>query len=1087
MTEINLKELTNGMSLTEIGQAIRAAFDQLVPVPESSEVRAILMGQSEIEHIFNPGAFYDMTPVPDVTGTNMIVVRQDGTGNAPIEHEVTNANIAAGLVSEAMGALACYLRDICGSGVRFIIGDGAVPGTGRPSLADDSNTDRSWADFASVVSHIETNYGEVTNLIECWYNADAGGIANFKNNYWPLYFGVNPDGSTFNIGTLYTLGTINDYTVDHCLWDDDAATGEKGRGIFSDRTKWCVLEPMPFNKMGLDSSGVEWDNFSFDSTARLIEPARQVMRSLESEPEAQRVGLIVGPSAHITDFEGGIHPAENTDPDGKGLFAMSFAAPIATTGGTTISEPFISAVEGPESGAYADVVVNLPNGGELTTLRTLRSENVSYSKEFVQSLRHDKSTRGCRIPVSELKVPGVDTFPAGINYSAVNESIYVGDGVVVSELVGWDLSGLYFDIRGEITTIRDCVISEPITRVIPSLIDLYANARIRLVEWCDFTGNGAESNVGSAIWGRVSATSAGKVDVIRRCAFFNLPADVIKSRWDGVVVENYFDTPVNLAYEPLAWDSGTTYNTDDLVFTQDGQEKFAFISLIDSNLNNPPPTSKTSTAEWQNLDPHVDTLNPNGVFGGGVVHYNGNYVNQDNSDREYDTNGYGWGINQSLRFSDDAGISPIGSVSASGNIFARESTVAYPVSLIISSGSELLDNFISFNDGGDFIFPGTEVGNTVSGNVDYDGVRSILSPHKQDAVGFEVFRSSNSTRAPVMQEIETSYLINKRGRAVIVDNGSGNPKTGVVRIIPETPFEFGDSISYLRGQATAMLQTPRDVDSKLFLDMLIEHVPGYYNSSNDYSYEGVAVRPLQSDIAVNVPAPPFTARGAYYDGTNDALTATHSVPTGPRGMMSLLLKNDAASWTQLIQILQMRVSGDVKLEVKTTGTGLQINLQLADSSSPIQTFRAGNNDTNMVVGQWYHVLIAWDSTSVIIYVNDTHSVTMATGQDAFTGNLNQQGVGSASSTGSKWHGDLAHVWISTTQWLDITQQENRNKFVMNGAPQDLGPNGELVTGTAPEFYFDGDGAGWNNLGTAGSFNVTGELEASDSIPGYSVE
>tara|TARA_Y100000034_G_scaffold26108_1_gene31173 strand:- start:449 stop:2671 length:2223 start_codon:yes stop_codon:yes gene_type:complete len=740
MTEINLKELTNGMSLTEIGQAIRAAFDQLVPVPESSEVRAVLMGQSEIEHLFNPGSFYNMLPVPDVTGTNMIVVRQEGTGVAPTEYEVTNENIAAGLVSEAMGALACYLRDIFGSDVRFIIGDGAVPGTGRPSLADDSNDDRSWSDFASVVSYIDTNFGEINTLIECWYNADAGGIDDFKDNFWPLYFGVNPDGSTFNIGTLYTLGTINDYTVDHCLWDDDAATGEKGRGIFSDRTKWCVLTPMPFNNAPV-APDAEWDNFSSDPNARLIEPARQVMRSLESEPEAQRVGLIVGPSAHITDFEGGIHPAENTNPNGKGLFAMSFAAPIATAGNKTISEPFISAIEGPETGEYIDVVVDLPNNGTLTTLRQLR---------------------GLSLPV----------------------------------------------------------------------------------------------------------------------------------------------TP---------------------------------------------------------------------------------------------------------------------------------------------------------------------------------------SPHQQVVTGFEYFRSASSTLRPVFNESETTYPQAHRGAITITDSGSGSPKKGRVRIDMADDAVANDAVKYLGGQATAMLQTPRDVDNELFLDMLVEHIPGYYNSSNAYTYEGVAVRPLQQAQTVNVPAPPFAVRGAYYDGTNDALTSTSVVPSGPSGLMSLWLKNGAVSWSQLIRLVQMRVSGDIKLDLKTTGIGLELTVQLSDGSSVRPPFRAGTNNTNMVVGQWYHVLIAWNSTNVTIYVNDVQSVVTATGLGAFTGNLNQLGVGSASSTGSKWTGDLAHVWISTTQTLDITQSANRQKFVVAGSPQDLGANGELVTGTAPEFYFDGDGAGWNNVGTAGSFNVTGELEASDSIPGYSVE
>lgn len=737
MDVVTLKELT-GLTIPQIADLILNLHNQNggEPVTDTpTTITAVIMGQSEIEHIFNPGGFYDMTPVPDVTGTNMIVVRQEGTGNAPVEHEVTNANISAGLVSEAMGALACYLRDICGSSVRFIIGDGAVPGTGRPSLADDSNEDRAWSDFEAVVNHIEQNYGDINTLIECWYNADASSITAFKENFNPFYTGQYPNGSTFPLGSTHA-GPGGSYVVNHCIYDGDAPANQKGRGLLKRSvTALNIMGIMPFQGT---STTVEADKFT--QGLRNEEPARQVMQAFAEDMVSRGFNCTYGPSTHICDFDGGIHPAENTDPNGKGLFAMGFAAPLATEAGTAIEEPFISAVEGPQNGDYIDVVVDLPNGGTLTTLRELRG--------------------------------------------------------------------------------------------------------------------------------------------------LSMPA-----------------TP---------------------------------------------------------------------------------------------------------------------------------------------------------------------------------------SPHQQLVTGFELYRSASGSRRPVFSESETSYPQPHRGAVTIIDSGSGSPKKGRVRIDMTDVAEFGDSVSYLRGQASAALLLPRDTDNKLFLDMLIEHIPGYYNSSNDYTYEGVAVKPLQSDIAVNVPAEPYSARGAYYDGSNDALTATHSVPTGPRGMMSLWFKNDAASWTQLTELVQMRVSGDIKLDLKTTGIGLQFTVQLSDGSSVSPPFRAGTNNTNMVVGQWYHVLIAWNSTNVTIYVNDVQSVVTATGLDAFTGNLNQQGVGSASSTGSKWTGDLAHVWISTTQTLDITQSANRQKFVIAGAPQDLGANGELVTGTAPEFYFDGEGAGWNNLGTAGAFNITGELTASDSVPGYTV-
>ena len=350
--------------------------------------------------------------------------------------------------------------------------------------------------------------------------------------------------------------------------------------------------------------------------------------------------------------------------------------------------------------------------------------------------------------------------------------------------------------------------------------------------------------------------------------------------------------------------------------------------------------------------------------------------------------------------------------------------------------------------------------------------------------GFEYFRSASSTLRPVFNESETTYPQAHRGSVTIVDSGSGSPKKGRVRIDMTDNAAANDAVKYLGGQATAMLQTPRDVDNELFLDMLIEHIPGYYNSGNDYTYEGVAVRPLQQAQTVNVPAPPFTARGAYYDGVDDRLTSTAIVSSGPSGLMSLWLKAGTVSWTQLLRLVQLRDSGNTKLELRTTGTGLQIAVTLNNGTNISNAFLAGANDTTMVVGQWYHVLISWNSTSVIVYVNDVNSITVATGDDFHTGTLNQHGVGSQSSTASPWIGDLAHVWISTTQTLDITQAANRAKFVVAGVPQDLGANGELVTGIAPEFYFDGDGPGWNNVGTAGAFTAAGALEASSTTPSY---
>lgn len=732
--------------LTKILANVLGEFNQ-----GQKEIRIMLMGQSEVEHLFNTGSFYDMLPVPDVTGTNMVVIRQDGDLVAPTEYEVTAENIANGLVSEPMGALACYLRDMVGSGTRFIIADGAVAGTSRSTLSD-SSTDttesiaRYWEDFESVVNLMEQNYGPVDYLIECWYNADAASIPNFKNNFWPFYFGVDDNGVGITLGETY-VGLGSTYQVDHILWDALAPDNEKGRGIFrKDQTKWRILTPMPFNN-GAQEPDDEDINFSIYD-GRLSEPDRQVMRNLVNEPEAQSVDLIVGPSGHLVDFDGGIHPIENTDPNGKGLFAMAFAAPIATAAGKYVHEPFISAVEGPTDGSYVDVIVDLPNGGTLTTLR---------------------------------------------------------------------------DLRG-------------------------------------------------------------------------LPEE------------------------------------------------------------------------------------------------------------------------------------------------------------------------------------------------------STPSPHQQEVTGFEMFRASQGLRRPVFNTTETTYPQVFRGGVSIVDSGSGSPKKGRVRITMTDNSAFGDSVSYLRGQATGILLRPRDADNKLFLDMLIEHIPGYYNASANYKYEGVPVRPLQSDIATAVPSPPFIARGAEFfsDGTNgDGLHSTAQVTSSTgQGMISYWFKNDDPAWPQLKHLIQFRAGSDAHYTARTSGNGaMYFKLRLSDNSEAgIQFNQTGRTSTNgtapMVTGSWYHIAHTWIGTTLKTYVNGALIDTATLSATPWVGTLTALGVGSYSymNASAAITASVGHLYMNLNETVDLDTQ--MALFNDNGTPVDLGGTGQIPTGSTPEFYFDGDGSAWNNLGTAGAFTVTGELEVADPAPGY---
>lgn len=387
------------------------------PTPTPGQtVTAMLMGQSEMNWLLNPDGLYHAIPDPVPGNGNLIVFYQGGPNTAPVRTVVNAATVAAGQVNAAMAALSALL-DHAAPGVQFVIGDGAVGGTSRGDLFDDTTDETSeaspspriWTDFTSVVDAIESEFGTVNHLIECWYNADAALIDDFKANFWPFYFGANADGTPFTLGDDVTSAEYGSRQVDHCLWDASADPSAKGRGIFSrNATKWHVLSPMPFFNSPVDPEE-ELESFS-QGNLRLSEPNRQVILNLADDPIAQSVGIRVGPSAHISDFGGGIHPRTDV-PDGQILLVWPIAVAMLRAAGIAMAEPTVVGIEGASDGTYADIIVDLPNGGDLTTLAGVRDDTYQGAAPHQQAITGIEVSRagGARRPVYQLEQ---DDYPS---------------------------------------------------------------------------------------------------------------------------------------------------------------------------------------------------------------------------------------------------------------------------------------------------------------------------------------------------------------------------------------------------------------------------------------------------------------------------------------------------------------------------------------------------------------------------------------------------------------------------------------------------------------------------------------------------
>lgn len=351
------------------------------PTPTPTTVTSMFMGQSELVYLDNPAPQYRAITQPTPGNGNLIMFTQDGNNVAPVRTVVNPTTVAAGQVNPAMASLSAALA-YAKPGVTFVVGDGSVAGTSRFDLVDDStdgSDGRIWGDFTSVATAIETEFGAVQNVIECWYNADAAFASQLLNTFSPFYFGTNEDGTTFTLGS-----TVNARKIDHCLWDATAASSAKGRGIFTrDATKWRVLTPMPF----LDApTSVEATTLA--QGQRLSEPARKYLHRMPLATIPQSVDLKVGPSGHISRFGGAsteIHP-DTANSDGQVGLMWPFFIALMRAAGTTINEPEVVDVEAAADGSYADLVVSLPNGGNLTTWAAMRAQSYSGSAPHQQAV-----------------------------------------------------------------------------------------------------------------------------------------------------------------------------------------------------------------------------------------------------------------------------------------------------------------------------------------------------------------------------------------------------------------------------------------------------------------------------------------------------------------------------------------------------------------------------------------------------------------------------------------------------------------------------------------------------------------------------
>lgn len=205
---------------------------------------------------------------------------------------------------------------------------------------------------------------------------------------------------------------------------------------------------------------------------------------------------------------------------------------------------------------------------------------------------------------------------------------------------------------------------------------------------------------------------------------------------------------------------------------------------------------------------------------------------------------------------------------------------------------------------------------------------------------------------------------------------------------------------------------------------------------------------------------------------------------GKQGIISAWIKmggSDAA-----VQVLFGRSSTAGLRLIRGSSGRLIVQGNNAGGTS-ILSIQTNSTTINAAAG-WKHVLASWNLATAYgkIYINgvDDTSATITLTDDTVNYATGDAGVGSyTASTFSQLTGQMMDLYVNMATSLDLSVQANREKFILGGAPVDLGADGSTPTGSAPTVLMSGALASWpTNKGAGGGMTVTAGALTAGSYP-----
>jgi hypothetical protein len=332
-----------------------------------------LLGQSELHYILDNDSYMNANFTRAVEAKTLTVILHDEDDNpSPVTTaRITSANVASANVGTL--ALANAFDHIL-PGRKLMVVDLAHSGTSPFSLWNDGSSARQWSEMMDMVNKARASGSDIGGVVMNWYNAPAASIETMLNDWAPGMFGQLASGGAFTLGTTHSGASSAGFRVpiDHCFWDIEADADARGRGIFArNRTKLHLMLPMPFNDITSATEAA-----GFPENQRMNSAARAGILTFAADARVQTFLAAVGPGTHLADFDEqntgtslGIHPNVSA-PLGVPWFAHQHLPAFLRQAGQTVGEPLITGTEVVDA-TTVDVIVSLPNGGNLTTLAAL--------------------------------------------------------------------------------------------------------------------------------------------------------------------------------------------------------------------------------------------------------------------------------------------------------------------------------------------------------------------------------------------------------------------------------------------------------------------------------------------------------------------------------------------------------------------------------------------------------------------------------------------------------------------------------------------------------------------------------------------